>query len=180
MWIRNLAILVKFLSGENPLVESEMNFSIDRGKRWRHVSEAQAAKAVKQVILFFICLSKALAIRWLLGAARKRPGRNMAFKWKEDLAFPSCSEQHRIWKDCKEEMVEVQRECFVSTPKLIWIVLTSREERTKWRKKKIFDKSAYLFLFLYPGPRSGHCSFIAQRWKTSLTRAESFTAIFST
>jgi len=53
---------VKFLSGENPLVESEMNFSIDRGKRWRHVSEAQAAKAVKQVILFFICLSKALAV----------------------------------------------------------------------------------------------------------------------
>jgi len=71
---------VKFLSGENPLVESEMNFSIDRGKRWRHVSEAQAAIAVKQVMLFFICLSKALAIRWLLGAARKRPGRNMAFK----------------------------------------------------------------------------------------------------
>ena len=28
---------------------------------------------------------KALAIRWLLGASRKRPGRNMAFKLSSEL-----------------------------------------------------------------------------------------------
>nr|QBC71366.1 ribosomal protein S7 [Anacampseros filamentosa]QBC71367.1 ribosomal protein S7 [Anacampseros filamentosa] len=53
---------------------------------------------------------KALAIRWLLGAARKRPGRNMAFKLSSELVDASKGRGGAIRK--KEEthrMAEASR-----------------------------------------------------------------------
>nr|YP_009000140.1 ribosomal protein S7 [Silene chalcedonica]YP_009000153.1 ribosomal protein S7 [Silene chalcedonica]AGZ18131.1 ribosomal protein S7 [Silene chalcedonica]AGZ18144.1 ribosomal protein S7 [Silene chalcedonica] len=53
---------------------------------------------------------KALAIRWLLGAARKRPGRNMAFKLSSELVDAAKGKGDAIRK--KEEthrMAEANR-----------------------------------------------------------------------
>lgn len=79
---------------------------------------------------------KALAIRWLLGAARKRPGRNMAFKLSSELVDAAKGSGDAIRK--KEEthrMAEANR-AFAHSRNSRKESREKRKEKRKNREKK--------------------------------------------